>query len=104
MARDAPAEHANVAPLLAALADDSPAPDEALPDTGVGRELERLLSPPFVRDRRYGTRCSTVMLVEDAGIRFVERRFDADARVMGETDTWLARKEKPQSSGTDPVG
>ena len=82
---------ADVSPLLAALADTTPAPDPELPDTGVGLELERALSPPFVRDVRYGTRCSTVVLVHARGMRFVERRFGPDARVLGETDAWLPR-------------
>ena len=84
---------ADVAPLLAALADQTPAPDAALPDTGVGLELERRLSPPFVRDPRYGTRCSTVVLVQADGIRFVERRFGPDAEALGESDTWLPREQ-----------
>ncbi len=80
---------ADVSPLLAALADQTPAPDAALPDTGVGLDLERRLSPPFVRDERYGTRCSTVVLVQRDGIRFVERRFGTRADVLGESDAWL---------------
>lgn len=55
--------------LLAALADDRLAPDDALPDTGVGLARERLLSPRFVRIEApaggaavYGTRCSTVLV------------------------------------------
>ena len=83
------ARDADIAPLLAALANESPARDEELPDTGVGRELERRLSPPFVRDAVYGTRCSSIVLVQEHGIRFVERRFSADAEVIGESDTWI---------------
>jgi uncharacterized protein with NRDE domain len=85
----ADARAADVTPLLDALADQTPAPDAALPDTGIGLELERRLSPPFVRDARYGTRCSTVVLVQAGGIRFVERRFGPDAEVLGESDAWL---------------
>jgi len=83
------ADQADVATLLVALADTTPAPDAALPDTGVGLELERKLSPPFVRDGRYGTRCSTVVLVGAEGIRFVERRFGSDGMVTGDSDVWL---------------
>lgn len=86
----ADARDADVLPLLAALADETTAPDAALPDTGIGLELERRLSPPFVRDARYGTRCSTVVLMQDRGVRFVERRFGADAAVLGTSDAWLA--------------
>lgn len=88
----ADAREADVAPLLQALADRTPAPDAALPDTGIGLELERRLSPPFVRDPVYGTRCSTVVLAQPSGIRFVERRFGADAQVLGESDDWLPRE------------
>jgi uncharacterized protein with NRDE domain len=88
----ADARVADVAPLLDALADQTPAPDAALPDTGIGLELERRLSPPFVRDAHYGTRCSTVVLVQPEGIRFVERRFAPDAGVTGESDDWLPRQ------------
>lgn len=84
---DAPDESAaavDVEPLLAALADTTPAPDAALPDTGVGLDLERRLSPPFVLGDTYGTRCSTVVLAGCAGIGMLERRFGADGSVTGE--------------------
>ena len=86
---DADADKADVALLLAALADTTSAPDAALPDTGVGLELERKLSPPFVRDGHYGTRCSTVVLVGAEGIRFVERRFGPDGTIVDDSDVWL---------------
>lgn len=89
------ARAAYVAPLLQALTDQTPAPDAELPDTGIGVALERRLSPPFVRDARYGTRCSTVVLVQEHGIRFVERRFGPDAEVLGESDAWLPRLPGP---------
>lgn len=74
-----------IEPLLDALADTSIAPDEGLPDTGVGLELERMLSPPFVRGERYGTRCSTVVLVGRDAVVFAERRFGPDAAPLGES-------------------
>lgn len=80
----------SIAPLLDALADTTQAPDAALPDTNVGLELERALSPPFVRGERYGTRCSTVVLVGREGITFAERRFGPDATVLGESVETLA--------------
>lgn len=81
---------AAIEPLFQALADTTPAPDDALPDTGVGLALERLLSPPFVRNGRYGTRCSTVVLVEPGRLLFVERRFGPDATITGQTVHALA--------------
>jgi uncharacterized protein with NRDE domain len=73
--------------LFALLADDQPAPDHALPDTGVGLDRERRLSPAFIRwpEARYGTRCSTVVLgrVEGAGrwsVQVHERTHGDDGR------------------------
>lgn len=74
-----------IEPLFTALADTTPAPDARLPDTGVGLDLERVLSPPFVRGARYGTRCSTVVLIDDEAIVFAERRFGPDAAPAGDT-------------------
>ncbi len=66
--------------LLTALHDATPAPDDALPDTGVGLALERMLSPLFIRSDRYGTRASTVLLLgHDGTVTFVERTFDHGA-------------------------
>jgi uncharacterized protein with NRDE domain len=62
--------------LLGLLDDRQPAPDDALPDTGVGLAKERVLSPPFIESPGYGTRCSTVLLLRhDGHVRFVERTF-----------------------------
>ncbi|MGJ4729501.1 NRDE family protein [Luteimonas sp. SDU101] len=72
-----------IEPLFSALRDTTRAPDAALPDTGVGLDLERMLSPPFVLDPRYGTRCSSVVLVGADGVVFAERRYAADGTVIG---------------------
>lgn len=79
------------APLLDALGETTQAPDALLPDTGVGLEMERMLSPPFVLGDRYGTRCSTVVLVGDTDIRFIERRFAPGGTTLGESDIMLHR-------------
>lgn len=70
-------------PLFAALADTAPATDVELPDTGVGLELERLLSPVFVVGDTYGTRSSAVVLASCAGIEMSERRFGANQAFLG---------------------
>jgi uncharacterized protein with NRDE domain len=63
-------------PLFQALAEDRPADDSELPDTGVGLDMERRLAPPFIRGSEYGTRCSTVLLIDRGGVAlFIERRF-----------------------------
>lgn len=76
----------DLAPLFDALADQTIAPDDALPDTGVGAELERFLSPAFIRSARYGTRASTVALIAEDHARIVERRFGPEGACLGETD------------------
>lgn len=76
--------------LLAALADPGGAPDEELPDTGIGLERERWLAPAFIRtpDGRYGTRCSTIVVGErDASgwrMRVTERTYTTGHSVAGE--------------------
>lgn len=71
--------------LLDALADDRPASDTDLPDTGVGPDRERVLSPPFIRGDAYGTRASSVLWVRaDGTAALVERRFGPDGRRLGE--------------------
>lgn len=71
--------------LFAMLADERTAADNALPDTGVGLETERLLSPAFIRGAGYGTRSSSVALVgNDGSAVLFERRFEAGGRVGGD--------------------
>ena len=92
-------DEASLEPLFSALADTTPAPDARLPDTGVGLDMERVLSPPFVRGARYGTRCSTVLLVDDAGLTFAERRFGPDALAQGGTFAQLPFDATPRVNG-----
>lgn len=67
--------------LLALLADPTVPPDSDLPDTGVGLVIERGLSPLFIRLPGYGTRSSTVALVDGRGkVTFVEKTYDEQGR------------------------
>lgn len=67
--------------LLSILADTSIAPDEELPDTGVGLERERTLSAARIVSAPYGTRCSTVLILgRDGRARFAERAYDAEGK------------------------
>jgi len=62
------------AALWSLLADDAAAPDDQLPDTGVGLDWERRLSPALIRGDRYGTRSSAVLRIfADGSLRFSER-------------------------------
>ena len=72
--------------VLPILEDRAPAADDELPDTGVGLELERVLSAPFIRTQHYGTRSSTVLLIEHTGsVTFVERSFNPRYESQKET-------------------
>lgn len=63
--------------ILAALSDPAPFAAGLLPDTGVGPERERLLSPIFIDDEAYGTRSTTALLIDRTGrVTLVERSFD----------------------------
>ena len=60
---------------LAFLHDSEHPPDDDLPNTGVELDMERMLSPLFIASGRYGTRASTVILLNEDGGRFVERSY-----------------------------
>jgi uncharacterized protein with NRDE domain len=71
--------------LLALLSDRKQAADEALPQTGVSLEWERLLSAAFITSPNYGTRSSTVVLVgRDGPLVMVERSFGPGGVAIGE--------------------
>ena len=72
--------------LMAVMAGRAPAPDEALPLTGVSLEMERLLSPPFIHSPAYGTRCTSLIRIGvDGQVSFLERRFDPTGQSLGDT-------------------
>lgn len=72
--------------LLSLLTDRRRAADELLPSTGVGLEWERLLSSAFIESTDYGTRSSTVLLVDrGGGVVFVERTYGPGGGRGGET-------------------
>jgi uncharacterized protein with NRDE domain len=73
-------QHKNVDPeqIFSALSDPAPFATGLLPDTGIGPERERLLSPIFIEDDEYGTRSTTVLLIERTGcVTFIERIFSS---------------------------
>ena len=70
-------------PLFAALRDET----AREPVDSRRTDPEPRLSGVFIKDPVYGTRCSTVIAVDAAGMgQIVERRFDAEGNVTGETD------------------
>jgi uncharacterized protein with NRDE domain len=83
--------------LFALLADRTPAGDPPEARSGaLPTEWARALSAPFVLHPEYGTRCSTVLLLEgDGRLQLAERRFDPDGRLSGETEFRLQPGEWP---------
>jgi len=63
--------------VFKALYDDVEAPHEQLPDTGLTPERELALSPMFIKAENYGSRCSTLILVDMTGqMTFSERVYN----------------------------
>ncbi|OLS41046.1 NRDE family protein [Bacillus sp. MRMR6] len=65
--------------LFTLLQNADPAPDESLPKTGVSLDLERMLSPLFIKSEGYGTRSSTVLLMSDREFQYIERVITNDS-------------------------
>jgi uncharacterized protein with NRDE domain len=62
--------------LFAFLVDTQHAPDQDLPETGVGLARERALSSIFIESPNYGTRASTIVLIDYEGhVAFIERTY-----------------------------
>jgi uncharacterized protein with NRDE domain len=69
------------------LKDQSKPDDSELPDTGVGLEWERILSSIFITSPVYGTRSSSVIMIDRKNhVTFIERVFD------GHPEPWMSVK------------
>lgn len=73
------------------LRDATPAPQHALPSTGVSAEWESLLSSAFIKAPQYGTRCSTIV------------RMDAEAHAFFDEWSWDAAGEQAHRVSMDFV-
>lgn len=74
--------------ILALLQDQTRAADDDLPRTGVDLAWEKALSPIFITSPAYGTRSSSVLMIDVEGrIRFVER-------------TWVPAQASPREQFT----
>lgn len=83
-------DHAYFERLFAILTDVSIAPDSALPDTGVGIERERRLSPVFISGPEYGTRASTLLMLgtKDRSV-IAERRYGPNGTYLNQSIQYL---------------
>jgi uncharacterized protein with NRDE domain len=81
----------DTAAVLALLRDDTPAPDDQLPRTGISLQWERLVSSAFVRAPDYGTRCSTLLRIDQhRRACFDEWTWDATGAQVGATSAQFA--------------
>jgi uncharacterized protein with NRDE domain len=63
--------------LFQLLKDETLAPDDRLPHTGVPLEWERVLSPIFITSPTYGTRSSSLVLIDkEDHVTFLDRTFN----------------------------
>jgi uncharacterized protein with NRDE domain len=73
--------------IFSILSDQSKPDDCDLPDTGIGLEWERILSSIFITSPVYGTRSSSVIMVDRKNhVMFIEKVFDTHP------DPWMEVK------------
>jgi uncharacterized protein with NRDE domain len=77
--------------LLALLRDEARPDDALLPRTGVSLSWERLLSSAFIRAPGYGTRSSSIVVMDRGGqVRFREWTWNEQGELAGEVDYQFA--------------
>lgn len=73
--------------LLELLRDERQADDARLPRTGVSLPWERLLSSAFIRAPEYGTRCSSIVLMDrHGGVQFSEWTWNESGAPAGQVE------------------
>jgi len=84
-------EKLSTSELFEILRDDRIAPDNQLPDTGLDLERERALSAMFIKTANYGSRCSTVVLVDKNNrVSYTERVYELSTFDHSEKEySWL---------------
>jgi len=83
--------------LFTMLGDREQASGADLPSTGLPEDWERVVSSPFIVNERYGTRCSSVLLVERTGRTILqERRFDPTGIQSGNSRFEFTSAEVPE--------
>ncbi len=71
------------------LNNDVQADDDQLPDTGIPHEWEKAVSSLFIKTEKYGTRSSSILLIDHSGnIEFTERRFIRGTHDILEENTY----------------
>jgi len=85
--------------LFKVLGDRTTAADENLPNTGVGLPRERLLASAFIATPAYGTRASSVVLINNHGqVVFVERSFGERGKPVSSVTGRFSLESAPASA------
>ena len=61
--------------IIKALQDDQPVPEQQIPHTGIGIEMERKLAPCFIATPEYGTCVSTVIIAGTDTLYWYEQHY-----------------------------
>jgi uncharacterized protein with NRDE domain len=84
--------------LFELLYDDQRAADNLLPDTGLTLDRERELSSMFIKTENYGSRCSTVVLIDyNNNVDFSERVYDLKTFQFTTQTFQFTAEKKPAS-------
>ncbi|GAB5410028.1 MAG: NRDE family protein [Balneolaceae bacterium] len=84
-------EHKNIEfeKLFELLKKEDKPPENELPNTGIPKEWEKAVSSVFIKTESYGTRCSTLLLIDNYGkVTFIERRYDPKTSMILEENTF----------------
>lgn len=75
--------------LFTLLKKDNKPSEHLLPKTGIPLEWEKAISSVFIKTESYGTRCSTVLLIDkEDNMEFTERRFNTKTSSIIEENTF----------------
>lgn len=78
-------ESINSSEIVAMLRNETEAPDNLLPKTGISYDLEKKLSPVFISMKGYGTRCSTALFVDTSNdLSFLEVTYNEHKQITSE--------------------
>lgn len=85
--------------LLNIMFDSNHPPDGDLPQTGIGIDGERLLSPIFIESQYYGTRTSSLVFAKQDSITLIERSYDLrsekNSLVLNALEEQVRQKKSP---------
>ena len=90
-------DNVNESSLMRILGDREKASADEVETNGLSFSMAHALTAPFIVHPEYGTRCSTVLTVDDSGqARFLERRYDPAGRRTGESTFTFASGQDAQ--------